>query len=290
MQRQGTSHAAAIVVVLCTFLLGLAGIAAPAAQAQQGNVVVFGDSFPANPDQHRNRIAKIPGSSNLPYIADYPRTGNCIQGPDNYPRQLGLITGYDVRDWSCSGIASRHMMKRVDMPIEAGDLNPGTRAVVLAVGFNDFWPTGLHEIGPGFDPGRIHDEYAANMRAVAARIRTVAPYTKLIMPGMLSISEPYGLNSVCVLNVVPNVPLGVPLPLLQDVESWVRDNQEDAAREIGAHFIDIKSQTTGNNTCARDRDRWVSGYVDTTTAHYQMPFHPARAGSIYVAQQIAQVL
>lgn len=288
MQRQGLTRAlAAVVVALCAVF---AGVAAPAAQAQHGNVVVFGDSFPANPDQHRNNVAKIPGTASLSYIEDYPRTGNCIQGPDNFPRQLGFITGLDVRDWSCSGAASWHMMRRVDMAIESGDLNPGTRAVVLSVGFNDFWPRGLHQFGPGFDPVRVHDEYVANMRAVAARIRSVAPRAKLIMPGMLSISEPYGLNSVCVINVVPNLPLGIPLPLLQDVESWVRDNQEHAAREIGAHFIDIKSQTTRNNTCVRDRDRWVSGLIDTTTAHYQMPFHPARAGAIYVAQQIALVL
>lgn len=289
MQRQGLSRAAAV-VALCTLLAGIAAPAAPAAPAQWGNVVVFGDSYAANPDQHRNNIAKIPGMARLDYIEDYPRTGNCLQGPDNFPRQLGAITGYDVRDWSCSGATSWQLMKRVDMAIAAGDVHPGTRAVVLSVGFNDFWPRGIHHIGPGFDPARIRDEYVANMRAVAARIRTVAPHTKLIMPGMLSISEPYGFNSVCFINVLPNVPLGIPLPLLQDVETWVRDNQELAAREIGAHFIDIKSQSTGNNTCVRDRDRRVSGLIDTTTAHYQMPFHPSRAGSVYVAQQVAQVL
>lgn len=266
------------------------GLCTAPAQAQPGNVVVFGDSFAANPDQHRNRIRKIPGTESMKYLTDYPTTGNCLQGPDNFPRLLAYQTGLTVKDWSCSGAASWHVVQRINYAINAGDLHPGTRAVVLSVGFNDYWPNNSAGANTGLDQARIQDNFVRNMHIAAGKIRAAAPNAKLIFPGMLSISEPYGMHSVCAVNMIPNAPLGIPVPLLQNVESRNRDNQIRAAREIGAHYIDIKTMSAAHNTCARDKDRWVSGYIDFTTPDYQMPFHPSRAGSAFVAREIARVL
>ena len=94
----------------------------------------------------------------------------------------------------------------------------------------------------------------------------------------------------CLINVVPNAPLGIPVPLLQQVENNTRSFQERAAREIGATFVDIKTASASHNTCARDSERWVSGLVDTTTTHYNMPYHPSHAGSGFVAQELAKVV
>lgn len=48
--------------------------------------------------------------------------------------------------------------------------------------------------------------------------------------------------------------------------------------------------SAGQNTCGRDGDRWVAGLIDTTTPVYNMALHPSRAGSAFVAQQVAGAL
>lgn len=264
---------------------------APVAAAQPGgNVVVFGDSFAANPDQQRHWAAKIPGMASSDFVANYPKKGECLQGPDNWPRQLAYRTGRDVRDWSCSGASSWSIMSRINGAIASGDLNPGTRTVVLSVGFNDYWPDNVLKSNTGFDQPRIQNNYVANMHAAAARVRAVAPQARIIMPGMLAISEPWGAQRVCLVNVVANLPGGVPVPIVQRVESLTRDNQIRAAREIGATYIDLKQLSAAHNTCAPDNERWVAGFIDTTTRDYNMVYHPSRAGSAFVAGEVARFL
>lgn len=264
--------------------------AEPVAMAQPaGNVVVIGDSYAANPDNQRHWAAKIPGADGSSFLADYPSNGACLQSPDNYPRQLAARTGLNVADWSCAGLTSWSSIGMVQKAIARGDINPQTRSVVLAVGFNNHWPSNTRASGTGFDFGRIGDRYVADMHAAAAKIREVAPHTKIIIAGMLAMSEPNGAQRFCLINVVPNAPLGIPVPLLQQVENNTRNFQERAAREIGATFVDIKTASASHNTCAKDSERWVSGLVDTTTTHYNMPYHPSRAGSGFVAQELAKV-
>lgn len=263
--------------------------ASVAAAAPAGNIVVFGDSYAANPDQIRNVMRKIPGASAAAY-ENHPSTGGCLQGPDNWPRQLQAQTGIPVADWSCSGHNSGHLDGRISTAITAGDLNPGTRAVVLSVGFNDYWPGSVVEMHTSYNQAVIQNAYVANLRAAAAKIRSVAPRAKIIMPGMLSISEPYGAQMVCFVNVVPNLPGGVAFPTLQQVETYTADNQRRAAEEIGARFIDIKAGSRYHNTCVKDSERWVAGSIDTTTANYNMSMHPSRAGSAYVASEVARAL
>ena len=81
--------------------------------------------------------------------------------------------------------------------------------------------------------------------------------------------------------------LGTPLPFVQNVENNLRWVQAQAARAIGAEFIDIKEMTKGNNTCAPADVRYVSGYFDNTTRDYNMVYHPSREGSRFVAGQVA---
>lgn len=274
-------------VAACALSLG----AAPAATAQPvGNVVIIGDSFAANPDNQRHWVAKLPGSESSSFIADYPANGYCLQSPDNYPRQLAARTGLTVNDWSCSGLTSWQSIGMIQKAIARGDINASTRSVVLAVGFNNHWPGNAQESGTGLDFGRIEERYIADMHAAAAHIRAAAPGAKIVVSGMLAMSEPYGAQRLCLVNVVPNLPAGLPLPLLQQVETHTRNFQERAAREIGATFVDIKNMSAAHNTCAKDQDRWVSGFVDTTTPAYNMPYHPSRAGSAFVAQELSRVV
>lgn len=78
-----------------------------AAQPAAANVVVFGDSFAANPDQYRATALQSTGASSLSSMLDaperifesYPHQRGCLQGPDNWPRQLQAATGRQVADW-----------------------------------------------------------------------------------------------------------------------------------------------------------------------------------------------
>ncbi|WKD57952.1 Lipase 2 precursor [Corynebacterium capitovis DSM 44611] len=279
-----TAGAAALATV------GLCVSAGPA-QAQPGaDVVVFGDSYVSNPDQVQHTILRLTGALNLPYPGTYTNTGGCLQSDDNWPRQMQAITGRRVADWSCSGANSAHVLSRVEQAIHAGDLNAGTRAVAIAAGFNDYWPGSVIQFNTRYDQGLIERNYVSNVQAAVTRVRSVAPEARIIIPGMLSLTEPYGAHMVCFINVVPNLPGGIPSPLLQQVEELNRSNQIAAAAAVGGQFVDIKGGSSYHNSCAKDAQRWVAGSIDTTTSNYHMSFHPNFEGSRFVANEVAAVL
>lgn len=263
----------------------------PAVAQPRGNVVVFGDSFTANPDQYKNTFRRIFRTSSERVIGDYPNTGNCLQSPDNWPRQLARMTGRQVADWSCAGLNSSQLPDRVERAIQDGAVNPGTETVVLSLGFNDYWPGAVAVSGTGYHQGRVQAHYVSRVRESVGKVRAVAPNARILMVGMLSISESFGGQSVCPFNVIPNMPVGAPLAPLQTWENWTRDNQRAASKAVGARFIDVKEQSKYHSTCARkDAERWVAGFVDTTTPAYNMVFHPSRAGSRHVATQVARAI
>lgn len=267
--------------------LGLSATLAPAAHAAPGtgNIVAFGDSFAANPDQVRNTLHGVPGSIG-DWADDYPQTAGCLQSPQNFPRQLSQVTGRTVDDYSCSGISSGSMITRINQAISAGVLNNDS-TVVLAVGMNDFGPFGFSDNGTGLlDPVNVAASYRSNMSAAAARIRSVAPGASIVVPGTLPTVD-RDTMMYCALNVVPDMPAGLPIPLLRDVENWNRENQKAAAADIDATYIDVIDGARGHDSCAADTERYIAGIIDTTTPGYQMMFHPSTAGSRYLAETVA---
>ncbi len=260
------------------------------AHSPGGNVVVFGDSFASNPDQYRDTTLKFfnrwgsSTSSTRIYESTRSQAG-CLQGPNNWPSQLDARTHSAVADWSCTGHRSKDLPGHVDHAIRAGALNRNTRAVTFAVGINDQWRPFID--GESSDPQHIRARYFQNIKDAAAKVRAVAPDAKIIIPGLLSIT---GGGRLCLLNVVPNSPLGVSASRVAEWEQRAQNDQREAARLIGATFIDIRALSAGHSTCARDADRWVAGIFDTTTPGYNMVLHPANAGSAFVADQVARVL
>ena len=213
----------------------------------------------------------------------------CLQAPNNWPRQLAQMTGRHVEDWSCSGGNSTSLLHRIDRAIAKGDLNRGTTTILISTGFNDYAPLNVLN-GASGDFRDIQNVYVRNLHTAAGKIRHVAPNARIIMPGLLSISEPTGLQRICFVNVIPNMPGGIPLGHLQAMELGTRDAQMRAKREIGATFIDIKNESRNNHSCAPDKNRWVAGFIDTTTENDNMAYHPSHAGSRYVATRVKQVL
>jgi hypothetical protein len=265
--------------------VGLGAAVAPSAQAEERNIVTFGDSFSSNPDQVRNTLRAVPGPLG-DWADDYPQTAGCLQAPDNFPAQLGEVTGRHVDDYSCTATTSGSMLHRINQAVDAGAVRNDS-TVVFAVGMNDYGLFGALDNRTNIlDPGHVADTYRANLQRAAYRVRSAAPDARIVVSGALPTVD-RASSTFCALNVVPDFPLGVPVPLLRDVENLNRDNQRAAAEDIDATYVEVMDGARGHDTCAADDDRYVAGIIDTTTPDYNMIFHPSVAGSRYLAETVA---
>lgn len=270
---------------------GIAAVVSPTAGASDtGNIVTFGDSFTANPDQVRNTLRDVPGPLGEWARDGYPETNGCLQAPNNSARKIGAATQRAVSDWSCTAQTSRSMLGRVDQAIAAGAVRDDS-TVLIAIGMNDFGPYGAVENGnlALLDPAGVQRDYLANLQTAAGKLRGAAPDVEIKLVGALPTVDRIGAM-FCALNIVPNAPAGIPVPAIRDVENWNRGNQQLAAEKIGAQFIDIMEGARGHDTCATDTQRYVAGIIDFTTPEYNMAFHPSDKGSAYVARKVAEAL
>lgn len=265
-------------IVSVIFALALA---APAvAHAQPGNAVVFGDSYTAVPDQFYNHYRASSLSSGM-VPADYPRgSDGCLQSPNNWPRQMERQTGVPVVDRSCTAETSRSVLGKIDAAIADGQINRGTRAVYLAVGGNDFGPFGRREGANSSDPASMTERFSGNMAAAGAKIRSAAPGARIIVAGMPEVTNGTGL---CMVHVIPDLPLGVPVPGHQ-VENAIREMQRTGAERNGMTFVDNYALTAGHNTCSPDADRYIAGSIDFTSPAYTMSLHPTDLGNEALAR------
>ena len=268
-----------------------AGTMIPSADAApNGNIVTFGDSYTSNPDELRNTLKKV----QIPQIkhfvwGTYPSRGGCLQAPNNWPRQLGAIARAPIADYSCTAESSHVIPGKIDRAIAAGDIHRGTRAVVIAVGMNDFGPYGIQRGADPLNEGKMRADYVNNIRRAVGKARAAAPRAKILISGSLSVTEPDRLNSLCFINVVPNAPLGIPFPTLHRIENINRANQRAAAAASGATYVEMMHPSRHHSTCARDSQRWVAGAIDTNAEH-NMGLHPTPAGSRFMAEQITRHL
>ncbi|HZK31692.1 MAG TPA: GDSL-type esterase/lipase family protein [Corynebacterium sp.] len=284
-----TATPAAALLAAATLLISTFLAPAPA-EAQTGNVVTFGDSFTASPDQIKNQISHLSsGSSNLAgsSLDDYPRRGGCLQSPDNWPRLLAERTGRQVDDWSCTAETSHSVLSRLDAAIGAGDIHAGTHAVILNIGGNDFGPVAVAEGVPFLDVPVISERFTGHMHTAAAKIRAAAPQARIVLAGYPEITNGSGL---CLLNIIPQVPLGIPVPGAYG-EGVLQEMQRNAAEATGMIFVDNYAQTTGHNTCSpNDSRRYVAAMIDTTSPVYTMSLHPTVLGHSVLADNNATAL
>ena len=261
-------------------MLGGIGASIPTASAAPGgNLVTFGDSFTANPDQLLNTLR------NTPIANGYPNREGCLQAPNNWPRKLAGQTGKRLEDWSCTAQTSRSMLPRVDRAIAHGHIRNDS-TVVFAIGMNNYGPFGALDGTNIISPSQVRANYLGDMRAAAAKVRRVAPNAKIVVSGALPAAD-RETAKFCAVNVIPNAPAGLPVPILRDVENWNRGNQIAAAGQIGATHVDMIDGARGHTTCAPDNQRYVAGIIDTTTPNYNMAFHPTDRGSAYMANKLA---
>ena len=267
-------------VALASALALPAVVGVTPAQAQPGNAVVFGDSYTAVPDQFYNHYRSSSLSSGL-VPADYPRASEgCLQSPNNWPRKMQQQTGVPVVDRSCTAETSLSMLGKIDAAIRDGHLHGGTRAVYLAIGANDWGPFGRNEGANSSDVPSMTERFSHNLSRAGAKIRAVAPGARIIVTGMPEITNGTGL---CLIQVIPNLPLGIPVPGHQ-VENNIREMQRVGAERNGMIFVDNYALTRGHNTCAPDASRYVSGSIDVTSPAYTLSLHPTDLGNEALAR------
>lgn len=285
---------ARIVVGVLTALSVASGPLAPVSSAQpapNGNIVTLGDSYTANPDEIRNALRGVQVQSVQDYVNEYPSTGGCLQAPNNWPRKLSAATGAPVADWSCTAQTSQTVLERIDAAINHGDIHPGTRSVVIAVGMNDYGPFGIAQGFTPWFPSTMRDDYVQNMRIAADKIRAVAPNANIVLSGSLAVSEPAQPHMFCPINVIPGAPIGFPLPHLQAVEHDSEHNQRAGAEAIGAEFVEMRLPSAGHTACNPDASqRYVAGALDTTTPNTTMSLHLSDLGSEFITQRLAPVV
>lgn len=281
------SRKVASVALALTAAVSGAAIATPAASAAPaGNIVTLGDSYTANPDQRLNAVRNL----NTPAVRNYPKTSGCLQAPNNWPAKLGAKTGAPISDWSCTAQTSHSMLGRIDSAIARGDIHRGTRAVVMAIGMNDYGPFGMSQGFQPFNAQKMRADYVRNIMIAANKVRSHAPNAKIVLSGMLAVSNPVAPHMWCSVNVVPNAPGGFPFPTLHRVEVDNENNQRAGAAAVGGTFVPMRQASGAHNTCAPDRERFVAGVIDTTTPNYNMSFHPSDKGSEFMASRIAGVV
>lgn len=270
--------ALAVVTAFTGVVLAPAAFAAPA-----GNIVTLGDSFTANPDQRLNTIRDL----RIPEVVNYPQTEGCLQAPNNWPRKLGAKTGAAVADWSCTAETSQSMLRRLDAAIARGDVHPKTRAVVIAAGMNDYGGFGLSQGFQPWNPQKMQADYIKNITTAANKVRAIAPKAKIVLSGMVAVTEPAQQDMFCIVNVVPNLSQGVPVSILAQVEVQNENNQRAAANAVKGIFVPMREASFGHTACAPENQRYVAGVIDTTTPNYNMSFHPSDLGSEFMASRIA---
>lgn len=242
--------------------------ASPYSDVQANNLVTFGDSFTANSHWIVN--------ANPWMSPSYPRHHGCHVAPDAWPALAGAASGKPVQNWACNAHTTGQMLGRIDLAIGAGDIND-TSTVVLAAGMNDK------------RRGVSDEQVVANLVTAVDKVREAAPDARVIILGRLPSTDPTGV--FCRINVIPDLPRGGIDRATADAEAATQANQKKAAEEAGVQFIDIREMTlAGHSSCAPDADRFVSGTRDITTPGFNMTEHPSRAGSAFLAAQIAALL
>ncbi|CAM4295089.1 hydrolase [Corynebacterium godavarianum] len=275
-----TKVAATCAAVLATIgSVGVAGTAvAPAAQAQERNLVILGDSViadPSGPQWAAGKLGLDPrGSSSV--------TTWCPTSPTSWGKQAAGRLGLPAWDYSCTGTVSiqkgPQFASQVTRAVNEGGLTPSTARVIISTGFNDTYHN------DGRDRAAFRRDFVAAMVPQINRIRAAAPNARIQIVGYPKITQG---DRVCLFHVAPNVSDYTPFAAVQEWEDSAQWAQVDLARATGVEFLDMKPSTWNNNMCSPDNQRMWAGLVDFYGGPGNLPIHVNQRGHAHVAARIA---
>ena len=270
--------AAALAVLTALSVLGITGALAPAAQAQQRNAVIFGDSVIADPNVPQWAAGKLGldprGSSDV--------NTWCPTSPTSWGRRAAAQLGLPAWDYSCTGTVSiqqgPQFASQVTRAVNDGGLNRNTARVIISTGFNDTYHN------DGRDRAAFRRDFVAAMVPQINRIKAAAPNARIQIVGYPQISSN---GNVCLFHIAPNVSDTTPFAQVAEWEETAQWGQVDLARATGVEFLDLKPSTRDNSMCAPDHKRMWAGLVDFYGGPGNLPIHVNQRGHAHVANVIA---
>ena len=280
--------------VLLVSLIMLAGVTtavvatAPTADAQQRNLVVFGDSVIADTPTSEylvNRVGSVSSNSSLSSGSSESSTSSFQQCPtsdNNYGIRAGHMLGLPTWDYSCAGTTAispgPQFSTQVDRALQAGALTPATARVIITTGFNDTYNNGH------LSEHEIRARFVEAMSPQIQRIRHAAPNARIQIVGYATITD---RDHVCLVHVGANIHDRTYAPQVGYWERLSQDMQRDLAYVTGTQFIDMKPSTWDRGMCAPDHLRSWAGLVDFHAGPGNMPIHMTDRGHAHVANVIA---
>ncbi|MDO5668516.1 MAG: GDSL-type esterase/lipase family protein [Corynebacterium sp.] len=262
-------------------LAGVISVAAPSAEAQQRNLVVFGDSIIADTPTPEYLVNRIGSGSSLSSLGG-SSFEQCPTSQNNYGVRAGHKLGLPVWDYSCAGTTAispgPQFSTQVDRALATGALTPATARVIVTTGFNDTYNNG------NLAEHDVRARFVNAMRPQIDRIRHAAPNARIQIVGYATITEN---DHVCLVHVGGNIKDRTFAP---QVGYWERLSQgmlSDLAHATGTQFVDMKPSTRDRGMCAPDHLRSWSGLIDFHAGPGNMPIHMTDRGHEHVANVIA---
>jgi lysophospholipase L1-like esterase len=249
--------------------------------------VALGDSFTAAPLVPVTRIAR-----------------GCFRSNANYPSLLAESLELRLRDVSCSGATTRHLVRRQPTVQGAGvgpqlrAVDEGTDLVTLGIGGNDQDLFGrllrtcldVRAADPDGAPcaesevGRrmlaVAPTIGAHVRRAVERVQRRAPGARVVLVGYPRIAPSAGMCPGRLPLASGDVAFGD--RVLRTLDSGLRA----AAEATGADYLDLYSASEGHDVCSDDP--WVNGRE--TQAGLALAFHPLAAGMRAVAAELEALL
>lgn len=280
------------VVATTVAALALSTTAANAAPA--GNVVMFGDSFFANPTYAQvGGIQAAPGSSDIFYQGQpgSPSPQGCPQGQSNIGNELKKF-GHDVVNMACSsakagGTSKRsNMQSQVSHALNRNTLNANTDSVLIQFGANDA-PSLITDnpVTGASSDAILGEDYFKGMRDNISRIKRAAPNAKITVVSYPAVSAPNGaLCPVRTQGFGPGFNLDF-LSVAHNTEKFINSNMYRAARANNVNFYNLNAATKYNNMCANNSQRYVAGLVETGVPH-NLSTHITHKGNREIARML----
>lgn len=238
-----------------------------------------------------------------PYTAASTAEDGCVQSGTNYPHQVAAALGLSLTDVSCGGAetssvtGSQTTLSGTTKPPQIDAVTPSTALVTVSLGGNDgnvFAAASsgcltLTQGGSGQSCSAI--DAAAGSRSTTAKIATMERHLESTLTAIIRRAPHARLLVVSYPDVMPRQTCAEYPVTAADVP-WVRRiNQElvaaqrDAAKAVGAEFVDVFTATAAHDVCSAEP--WEAGLQPTAPA---APFHPYAAEQAAVAAAIEKQL
>lgn len=272
-------------------LVGLV-VAAPASEAQQRNLVIFGDSIIADtptPEYLVNRLGMASSTSSLSSLGSSGSSESsgssfqqCPTSANNYGVRAANKLGMPAWDYSCAGTTSispgPQFSTQVDRALATAALTPATGRVVVTTGFNDTYNNDSQS------DQQIRARFVDAMRPQIQRIRNAAPNARIQIVGYATVTDN---DHACLVHLGANIHDRTYLPQVGRWERLAQDMQRDLAYATGTEFLDMKPSTRDRGMCAADHMRNWAGVLDFHAGPGNMPIHMTHRGHEHVANVIA---